>query len=223
MRHVDKSSFQFPGGMALLTVLLQALAGSHITRRGLVTAFCGAAVCPAASHAKYGDAPTTSFPGQPESTLGSAAQDTGSRQVWDLEAARLSGDALNAKKERVRAEWDDLARKVDAQLKKGQLLDVQSSLALRMSSIKNDVRDVARALNSGDLIQYKSKDSDQPVFDYNSGLYGLTSEAQAGEVIFARVNAAYVAAGRRDADEAASAWADAKKAFAEWDASVAKR
>mmetsp|Transcript_8611 Transcript_8611/g.29387 ORF Transcript_8611/g.29387 Transcript_8611/m.29387 type:complete len:262 (+) Transcript_8611:27-812(+) len=185
---------------------------------GVLAVLLAAGSAPA--HAKYGEYANTAVPTQPESTLGSGAQDTGSRQVWNLEASGLSAEAIAGKKASVKADWTDMSTKVDKLIKQGKLLDVQSTLALRMAKMKSNMRDIARAENAGDLISYKEGSKDQPKFDYNTGMYGLTDVAQLTEDVFACVNRAYVAAGQRDAETVTTAWTAAKTTFDAWSAKL---
>lgn len=185
----------------------------EVRRRALLASSFGLLASPLVADAKYGDEPKFEMPRQAESTLGSRAQESGSRPVWDLEAARLAGEALEQKKKKVVSEWVDLEARVDKQLAKGQLQEVQSTLGLKMATIKTNMRDTARAMNGGDNIVYREGSRDQPVFDYNIGTYELTAEAKRAEDVFAEINRLSVAAGLRDTDTAADAWAKSKQAF----------
>mmetsp|Transcript_11550 Transcript_11550/g.27436 ORF Transcript_11550/g.27436 Transcript_11550/m.27436 type:complete len:174 (-) Transcript_11550:139-660(-) len=171
--------------------------------------------------AKYGEYPTTALPTQPESDLGGAAQALGSRQVWDLEKAGLAGPAIAAKKAAVKADWEDMAGKASKQLRKRQWVDMQSTLALRMTKLKQNMRDVARAMNGGDLIVYEEGKKETPSFDYGIGTYELTEQAKLTEEVVAQINRAYVAAGQRDAAQADLAWEGAQQAFIQWSSVVA--
>lgn len=199
-----------------------------VSRRAAGPMFAAAAAAvltlgpPQRACAKYGDSPKTELPTQPESTLGSAAQDVGSRQVWDLETVGLAGDALKRKKVAVMTDWAAMSAKAQKQLAKRQWVDLQSTLALRMTDLKSKMRDIARSENGGDLIVYKEGSKDQPIFDYNLGRYDLTEEAMLVEKVVAEVNRCYVAAGRRDAETADEAWAGAQTAFTAWSATVTR-
>lgn len=188
----------------------------------LAAATALALVRPQRACAKYGASPKTELPTQPESTLGGAAQDVGSRQVWDLETVGLAGEALKRKKATVIADWTVMSAKAQKQLAKRQWVDLQSTLALRMTDLKAKMRDIARSENGGDLIAYKEGSKDQPIFDYNLGIYDLTEEAKLVEKVVAEINRCYVAAGRRDAECADEAWAGAQAAFAAWSATVTR-
>jgi hypothetical protein len=199
----------------------QSVRGSALVvpRRAVLPALAGAACLSGLSlpaDARSGDYAKTAMPTQPESTLGGAAQETGSRQVWDLEVSQLAGEALAKKKLAIAADWSDMASKVDRQLKKKQYVDLQSTLALRMTKLKSNMRDVARAQNGGDLIAYEAGSKDQPKFDYSLGKYELTEQAKLTEEVVVQINYAYIAAGRRDAEGARQAWESALTAFDAW-------
>mmetsp|Transcript_22241 Transcript_22241/g.69418 ORF Transcript_22241/g.69418 Transcript_22241/m.69418 type:complete len:238 (+) Transcript_22241:3-716(+) len=216
------------GASALRTPSQQSWVGaSALTRRSFVPAIAAAASLALVprSDAKVGDYATFAAPTQPESTLGGAAQETGSRQVWDLEKSGLAGKVLDAKKQAVKDDWATMAAKVDKQLKKKQWVDLQSTLALKMAMLKSNMRDVARAQNGGDLIAYKDGSKDQPIFDYNLGIYALTPAAQKTEEVVKYINLAYAAAGLRDAgaeERVRSNWELAKQSFEEWCVAVGK-
>jgi len=184
-----------------------------VSRRTVFATSLGLALSPLPVSAKFGDEARFAAPTQPESTLGSRAQETGSRQVWDLEAARLSGEALDRKKRNVLTEWSELEAKIDKQLSKGQFQEIQSTLGLKMATIKANMRDTARAANDGDNIAYREGSRDQPKFDYGIGTYELTAEAQLAEDVFAEINRLSVAAGSRNTEAATAAWAQSKVAF----------
>jgi len=82
-----------------------------------------------------------------------------------------------------------------------------------MATIKQDMRNVSKAAASGDILV---RDGSIAKFDYNSGKFTLKPVAQLPEDLFAAVNEAYLAAGKKDFDATVKAMNAADGSYGEW-------
>ena len=100
---------------------------------------------------------------------------------------------IEEKKIKVEKEWKNMLRKVLVAIKKGNKADAQTVLANNMTTLKNDMRLVAKVACDGDILERNNPadPKSEAKFDYNTGKFSYKPIAAKAELIFDQINDVY--------------------------------
>merc|ERR1712146_574299 len=94
---------------------------------------------------------------------------------------------------KVEKEWKNMMQKVLKAIKKGNKADAQTILANNMTTLKNDMRLVAKVACGGDILERidSADPKSEAKFDYNTGKFSYKPIAAKAETIFDQINDVY--------------------------------
>eukprot|EP00639_Heterosigma_akashiwo_P003911 CAMPEP_0194586112 /NCGR_PEP_ID=MMETSP0292-20121207/18213_1 /TAXON_ID=39354 /ORGANISM="Heterosigma akashiwo, Strain CCMP2393" /LENGTH=150 /DNA_ID=CAMNT_0039441807 /DNA_START=305 /DNA_END=757 /DNA_ORIENTATION=+ len=145
-------------------------------------------------------------------------------EIFAVETSEPSGPAvydeasgLERKKASVLKGWRSMISKVESALKKGDKKAAKAVFDTNLTSLKIDMRRIAKVACGGDVVLRVREDSEIPVFDYNSGTFGLKPPAAKAEAVFSKINELYFPQKNEpDAEAMLSSVSEIEALFQDW-------